>query len=234
MGAMRTATRPVVVKAAKTARPKNPAVSIVIADDHDNYRKVLRQLLEPEGCKMLEARDGKEALDLLNRMDAPVIGLIDWHMPEMDGIEVCRQARPRRDAPPMFLILLTARDAQSDIVMGLQAGANDYVTKPFSPEELVARIRIGIELMRLQQTLFDRLQELEVALARVKRLSGLLPICGYCKKIRDDRDYWLQVEEYIAEHSEAHFTHSICPQCYETRVKPELAQLRGIELPERD
>jgi phosphoserine phosphatase RsbU/P len=230
---MRIATRPVAATVKKAASQKRPAVTIVIADDHDNYRKVLRQLLEPEGCKMLEARDGKEALNLLNRMDTPAIGLIDWQMPELDGIEVCRQARLGRGAPPMFLILLTARDAQPDIVTGLRAGANDYITKPFFPDELIARMRVGIEMMRLQQTLVDRLQELEVAMARVKRLSGLLPICGYCKKIRDDSDYWLQVEQYIAEHSEAQFTHSICPQCYETQVKPQLDQLKEIELPER-
>jgi sigma-B regulation protein RsbU (phosphoserine phosphatase) len=80
--------------------------------------------------------------------------------------------------------------------------------------------------VELQQNLTDRVRALEEALARVKLLQGLLPICSYCKKIRDDQNYWQQVESYIAEHSQAQFSHSICPDCYEKLVKPELDQLR--------
>ena len=86
-----------------------------------------------------------------------------------------------------------------------------------------------MRIVELQQNLADRVKALEDALARVKQLQGLLPICSYCKKIRDDQNYWQQVENYISEHSEAQFSHSICPDCYERRVKPELDQLRRLQ-----
>jgi phosphoserine phosphatase RsbU/P len=90
-------------------------------------------------------------------------------------------------------------------------------------------VQVGMRIVELQHSLADRVTALEEALARVKQLQGLLPICSYCKKIRDDRNYWQQVESYISEHSEAQFSHSICPECYEGRVKPELDQLRRLQ-----
>jgi DNA-binding response OmpR family regulator len=150
-------------------------------------------------------------------------------MPGMDGIELCHRVRSAFTATPPYLILLTAKGRREDIVIGLQAGANDYVTKPFDREELRARMQVGLRMIELQQSLADRVKALEEALTRVKQLQGLLPICSYCKKIRDDQNYWQQVESYISEHSEAQFSHSICPDCYERLVKPELDQLRRLQ-----
>ena len=93
-------------------------------------------------------------------------------------------------------------------------------------EELRARVQVGERVVELQRRLAERVRELEAALADVKHLSGLLPICAYCKKIRNDQNYWQQVESYVAEHSEAQFSHGICPGCYETVVKTELSHLR--------
>jgi phosphoserine phosphatase RsbU/P len=134
----------------------------------------------------------------------------------------------RSTPPPPYLILLTAKGRREDIITGLKAGANDYVTKPFDREELRARVQVGARIVELQHSLADRVHALEEALARVKQLQGLLPICSYCKKIRDDQNYWQQVENYISRHSEAQFSHSICPGCYEQLVKPELDQLRRL------
>jgi sigma-B regulation protein RsbU (phosphoserine phosphatase) len=86
-----------------------------------------------------------------------------------------------------------------------------------------------MRIIELQHSLADRVKALEEALARVKQLQGLLPICSYCKKIRDDQNYWQQVENYISKHSEAQFSHSICPDCYESLVRPELDQLRRTQ-----
>src|SRR5207237_6416573 len=107
------------------------------------------------------------------------------------------------------------------IVTGLTAGADDYIVKPFQRDELHARVRVGERLLELQATLADRVKELEAALARVKLLHGLLPICSYCKKVRDDQNYWQQVESYISAHSGVQFSHGICPGCYESLMKKE-------------
>jgi response regulator RpfG family c-di-GMP phosphodiesterase len=118
--------------------------------------------------------------------------------------------------------MLTSRGSPEDTVEGLEAGADDYICKPFNSAELRARIRNGARLLDLQSKLQDRVLELEEALARVKQLQGLLPICSYCKKIRSDGNYWQQVENYISDHTGATFSHGICPQCYESQVKPEI------------
>jgi len=200
-------------------------MTVLIADDYDVNRKLLRTLLNTEKYEVVEVVDGTAALDFLKSATEPIVGLIDWEMPGIEGIEVCRQARKLNGVPPFFLILVTVRDSKMDIVNGLQAGANDYVTKPFDKTELLARVKVGAQMVKLQQSLTKHVAELEEALVRVKQLSGLLPICGYCKKIRDDKNYWQQVEAYVGRHSEAKFSHSICPDCYESIVKPEMIRL---------
>jgi CheY-like chemotaxis protein len=147
-------------------------------------------------------------------------------MPEMDGLKVCRMVRTTPHLHHLYLILLTAKNRKEHIVAGLQAGADDYLTKPFDREELYARVQAGVRIITLQQSLVARVKELEEALARVKQLQGLFPICSYCKKIRNDQNYWQQVEDYLSKHSEAQFSHSICPDCYEQCVKPALDKLK--------
>jgi response regulator RpfG family c-di-GMP phosphodiesterase len=132
---------------------------------------------------------------------------------------------------PVYLILLTARDTSADVVAGLEAGADAYIGKPFDHEELRARLLAGERILRLETELATRVSELEQAVALVKHLEGLLPICMYCKKIRDDKNYWHQVERYITEHSAAQFSHGICPECYARVVEPELKQLNQDEKP---
>ena len=203
-------------------------MTVLVADDHDVNRKLLRSILQGEGYDVLEAANGIDALNLLESATSPMVGLVDWEMPQMEGIEVCRQARAIPVLHPIFLILVTVRDSKQDVVAGLLAGANDYITKPFDKTELMARVKVGTQMVELQQTLTERVEELKVALHNVKQLSGLLPICSYCKKIRDDQNYWQQVESYVGKHSEAQFSHSICPVCYEEHIKPQMIQL-GID-----
>ena len=130
--------------------------------------------------------------------------------------------RAKPQTLPVYIILLTGLGGRQNIIQGLQAGADDYITKPFDREELRARLEVGRRIVELQLSLAERVQQLEDALARVKQLQGLVPICSYCKKIRNDRNYWQRLESYLSDHSEAQFSHGICPECYEKIVKAEL------------
>jgi sigma-B regulation protein RsbU (phosphoserine phosphatase) len=203
-------------------------VKVLIAEDDIVSCRLLETTLTKWGYEVVVTCDGLQALAAIQGTDAPPLAILDWMMPGLDGIEVCRRARSMHSPTPPYLILLTAKGRREDVITGLEAGANDYVTKPFNREELRARIRVGMRLVELQHSLADRVHALEEALASVKQLQGLLPICSYCKKIRDDQNYWQQVENYISQHSAAQFSHSICPDCYEHLVKPELDQLRRL------
>lgn len=198
---------------------------ILIAEDDPVSRRMLEAILVKRGYDVAVTRDGTEAWQVLQSKDPPKLAILDWMMPGMDGLRVCRKVRESPGSRPTYIILLTARGRSEDIVAGLQVGADDYVTKPFDGEELHARVQVGIRIVELQESLARRVRELEDALSQIKQLQGLLPICSYCKKIRNDRNYWQQVEEYITEHTEAQFSHGICPDCYEKFVKPELMEL---------
>jgi CheY-like chemotaxis protein len=154
------------------------------------------------------------------------MAILDWMMPDMDGLEVCRLVRQQQTATPIYIILLTAKAGKADVVEGLDAGANDYIFKPYNREELHARVRVGETVVNLQQSLAARVEELESALTQVKLLQGILPICSYCKNVRDDQNYWQQMETYISKYSEAQFSHSICPGCYESKVKPQIEEAK--------
>lgn len=199
---------------------------ILVAEDDRVSRHALQTRLETWGFAVTGHSDGTSAWEALRAEGAPHLVILDWLMPGMDGIEICRRMRAEPQARPAYIILLTARVGRENVIQGLDAGADDYVTKPFDFDELRARVQVGVRVVELQKALAERVQQLEEALSRVKQLQGLLPICSYCKKIRDDRNYWQQVEGYISEHSEAQFSHGICPDCFEKFVKPELEGLQ--------
>jgi CheY-like chemotaxis protein len=157
-------------------------------------------------------------------------------MPEMDGCEVCRKVRELSVVIPPYLILLTAMTTKEDVVRGIKSGANDYLTKPFHREELKVRVEVGVQMLELQRVLADRVKELEEALSQVKQLQGLLPICSYCKKVRDDQNYWQKVDTYISDRIDLQFSHGICPDCLErmtSRAKERKQDLVESEISER-
>jgi len=201
-------------------------VKILIAEDDPVSRKLLETLLIKWGYEVVVTCDGEQAWEKLHQKDSPKLAILDWMMPGIDGVEVCRKAREADSTKTTYIILITAKGSKEDIVEGLQAGADDYLTKPVNSKELQARLQVGIRILELQNSLADRVTELEKALSHIKTLQGFLPICSYCKKIRNDQDYWEQVEGYITKHSEVVFSHGICPDCYEKYAKPQLKQIK--------
>lgn len=199
---------------------------ILMAEDERISRHLLEKTLRTWGHEVVVARDGNEAWRALQETESPPMAILDWMMPGIDGVELCRRVRQTPTVPPVYIILLTAKGAKSDIVEGLVAGANDYITKPFDRAELQARVQVGVTVVELQQKLAARVIELEEALAHIKVLQGILPMCSYCKHVRNDENYWQSVECYISEHSDAKFSHSICPNCYETVLKPQLQKMQ--------
>jgi phosphoserine phosphatase RsbU/P len=186
---------------------------ILIAEDDPVIRRLLEVTLLGWGYEVHLTCDGKIAYEALTGTSPPPLALLDWMLPEMDGLEICRRVRSTPGGKAIYIILLTTRTRKEDLIAGLDSGADDYVTKPFDREELRARLRAGRRIVDLQLSLAARVAELEESAARVKQLSGLMPICAWCKKVRDDQDYWQEVECYVASHSEARFTHGICPDC---------------------
>lgn len=199
---------------------------VLIAEDEPVSRLLLEATLRRWGHAVVTTCDGAQAWEEMQKEDAPLVAVLDVEMPGVGGVELCRRVRAAARAVAPYLILLTARGGKQNVVAGLEAGANDYVVKPFDPAELRARVNTGVRMLELQTSLAERVRELEEALSQVKQLQGLLPICSYCKSIRDDGNYWQRVESYIADHSGVQFSHSICPDCYGRVVQPQIDELR--------
>ncbi len=155
---------------------------ILIAEDDRVSRHVLLTMLVKWGYEVVAVNDGAQALLELQKPDAPQVALLDWMMPQLDGFEVVKRIRRLGGLTPTYFILLTARAAKEDMIAALEAGADDYVTKPFDQNELKARLHVGLRVIDLQRRLADRVEALEESLNQVKLLQGLLPICCYCKK----------------------------------------------------
>lgn len=200
-------------------------MKILMADDNAVERRVLRLALERFQFDTTVCLDGAEAWDRLKEASGPTIAILDWMMPALNGTDICRLLRASPASSSVYVILLTSLDGTNNLVEGLDAGADDYIKKPFNIEELKARIQVGSRILHLQENLRKRVEELEDALANVKKLQRLLPICSYCKSIRDDKNYWQQVDQYIVQHSDVRFSHGFCPDCYEKHVKVQLANL---------
>ncbi|MEX2137791.1 MAG: response regulator transcription factor [Pirellulales bacterium] len=207
-------------------------MEILVADDEPTSLHVLRQTLTSWGHNVVSVDNGAEAWRQLQMPAAPPLAVLDWMMPGMDGVDICRNLRAVHRTNPPYVLLLTSKNRKEDVISGLQAGANDYITKPFDRDELRVRLQVGERVVQLQTELVRRISDLEAALQHVQQLRGLLPICSYCKKIRDDKNYWHQLESYFSLHTDAQFSHGICPECYVTVADSMLDDVHAD--PQRD
>jgi DNA-binding response OmpR family regulator len=195
-------------------------MKILIVDDEPLNIGVLANALKGS-YEICTAEDGYEALRMVKE-ESPDLMLLDIMMPELDGLQVCRLLRADGAYADMPIIFVTAMDSMEGEMQGLELGAVDYITKPVNLKLAKLRIRNQIELKRQQNLvkqqnalLTQQKEALEATLGRVKRLEGLISICMYCKKMRTEDHAWQQLEQYIGEHSDAVFSHGLCPECFE-------------------
>jgi AmiR/NasT family two-component response regulator len=192
-------------------------IRILIAEDDFLVREMIQELLENMGYTIIgKALDGGQAVEMAQLL-RPDLVLMDIEMPKIDGIEATQRIYADNPVP---VVVLTAYETPELVERASTAGVGAYLAKPPKARDLERAITIAmarfadmVELRRLNAELQARNEELQGALAKVKMLSGLLPICASCKKIRDDRGYWQQVEVYIRDHSEVEFSHGLCPDC---------------------
>ena len=188
---------------------------ILTADDDSVSRTLLVRTLEHWGHEVEVVDEGLEARRRLVEPGGPTLAILDWGMPGLEGPEVCRQVRAAALRLQPYLVMLTARHAPEDLAVAMEAGADDFLSKPFNRVELMARLHAGMRIVNLQRALTDRIQELEESRQREHHLRTLTPICSYCKKIRGDKADWEPIDQYLAEHG-YRFSHAVCPSCLDT------------------
>ncbi len=195
---------------------------IYAVDDDMVNLKLLKTILHQnkfEQVKLLYS-----GTDLLNEINTeiPDLILLDIMMPGISGYDVLKKIKADKKLMHIPVIMITAVPLEEDMVplkKSFELGAMDYIKKPFSAVELIMRVKSALYLEKQRQ-------DLEHALKTIRTLERLLPICSYCKKIRNEDSYWDEVEVYISDHTDTMFSHSICPDCYEKHIKPQLESLK--------
>ena len=193
--------------------------NILVVDDSKMNLRILVEALSSEGYTVRPALSGQIAIEAA-RKETPDLILLDILMPGMDGYQVCKALKADKELRDVPVIFISALGDVADKVKGFSAGGVDYISKPFQAEEVLARVETHLTLRNLQKDLEEkntRLQELneqlQQAFDEIKTLKGILPVCGHCKKIRDTNETWQTMEDYLSDHSEAEFSHGVCPEC---------------------
>lgn len=175
-------------------------MKILIAEDDAISRLVLEATLKRLGHLVTCTSNGRQAWNELQN-DTYHVVVSDWMMPQWDGLTLCRAIRRQNCGQYTVVLLLTTRGGKTNYLEAMNAGADDFLTKPFDEDQLGARLVVAERMLGLR--------------SHVRRLEGLLPICAYCKRIRDEQTQWSQIEEYVAQRTDAQFSHGICPECAE-------------------
>lgn len=200
---------------------------ILVADDDAVSRRLTSLLLESVGHDPILAATGGEAWETLQRSDAPRFAVLDWRMPGIDGVTLCRQLRASARHQLSYLIIITSKSETADLVAALDAGANDFLSKPFAPAEFLARVMVGVRTLSRQDQLLERLMGLEALTLAEFAGSDVVPVCMYCKSIRDRSNRWVERESFILRNAGAPLSHGICPSCESEIVLPMLERARA-------
>lgn len=185
---------------------------VLIAEDDVFFRRLIKETLSPD-YEVESAADGKQAWEFLQKADRPALAVLDWVMPGFSGPQLCRKIRETPSLASMYLMILTARNSIADVISGLRAGADDYVTKPFNPEELRARVKIGVKLLALKSELDSCTLQLQQTTRREQLLESLVPVCPSCKKVLCNGEYWNNLESYVTQHVGHNSAVVPCPDC---------------------
>lgn len=188
-------------------------MKILAVEDDPVALAVLTQALRKQGHEVITATDGDSALEILEREEVRVV-VSDWMMPTVSGLELCRKVRARLGRDYVYFILLTGKiPSEENQREAIEAGVDDFLQKPLDPLRISMRLHVAERILRFA--------------TQVRQLEQFLPICGYCKKIRDDKNYWQQIESYINARTGTDFSHSVCPDCYTHVIMPQLEELRA-------
>ena len=188
-------------------------MKILIAEDEYTTRLMVQVSLENWGYTVISAEDGNEAWEYLKKDGELDIAILDWEMPGIDGAELCKMIKEMKRDNPIYVLILTARDSQNDILLGFDAGADDYMTKPFNDNELRARVRVAERIVRIQSSLSRTVEELRQALDLVDALQGSIPICAQCGKIEGEDHTWYKVSDCTDDTYDPRFIPAVCPDC---------------------
>ena len=187
-------------------------MKVLAVEDDTVARAVLRRTLERLGHEAIEAKDGEDAWQAWLR-EKPRVAICDWQMPKLNGLQLCKRLRAQEGRDYVYFILLTATtDSAQNRRAAAEAGVDDFLTKPIDLSRLWARLRVAERILKYT--------------TQVHRLEEMMPMCSYCKKVRDDQNYWQQIESYINERTGTEISHSVCPECYQRVVVPELERLK--------
>ncbi len=189
-------------------------MKILIAEDEFTTRMMVQVSLENWGYRVESVTNGNEAWAAFQKPDAPHIAILDWEMPELDGVEVCRRVKEMETLSYPYILLLTGRDSKTDIVRGFDAGADDYMTKPFNNNELRARVRVAERLVRTQASLSESVAELKEALNQLEMLENGIKACRECRRIFSPYDgEWHGFTDVLENGADPRFQATICNDC---------------------
>jgi DNA-binding response OmpR family regulator len=190
-------------------------MKVLIADDDPVARLMLESALRALGHEVVATESGETAWQELHRHPVRVV-VSDWMMPGLDGLELCRRIRTEGGEYVYFILLTGLTASQKNQLTAANAGVDDFLSKPINPQELWRRLRVATRILDFTK--------------QVRQLESFLPICSYCRQVRDDQDYWQQIETYLNTRLGASFSHVICPDCYESHVRPQLLAY-GVDAP---